>query len=146
MKDAILDLRVGDEIFGVRLSFGGHSLLEPKELNGKVDVTDYCVVQDVNLRGDSDDFRINISYPSESIGFGIETTLLKEIYMTEYCMLYMNTFNTGYDQFYTLKPKIWKDDFKRLYQQKLKQENENFQHRLKIFDCKFDMFLNNHKV
>src|SRR5574343_162420 len=77
-KGSILSLKNGDTIFGIRLSFGGHRLKEPDELNGAVDIIDYCIVTDINLRGESDDFRISISHPTER--FGISTTLLKKYY------------------------------------------------------------------
>ena len=59
-KGTILSLKNGDKIFGIRLSFGGHRLKEPDELNGLVDIIDYCNIEGVNLKYGKDVFSISI--------------------------------------------------------------------------------------
>jgi hypothetical protein len=75
-EGTILSLKQGDKIFGIRLSFGGHRLQEPNELNGEVDIIDYCNIEGLSLKDKSDDFSISISHPTKP--FGISTTLTKE--------------------------------------------------------------------
>jgi hypothetical protein len=146
----ILSLKEKDKIFGIRLSFGGHRLVEPKELNGEVDVIDYCEITGIDLRGDSDDFRISISHPE--VPFGISTTLYKDDYKDEYCYLNIDTMKSGYDGFYTLKPENWKEDLKRMfeihlknkekyYQQDLKNKEKYYQQDLKILKDKLNLFI-----
>jgi hypothetical protein len=134
----ILSLKMGDKIFGIRLSFGGHRLVEPKELNGEVDIIDYCDITGMDLRGDSDNFRISISHPEG--GFGISTTLNKNEYMNEHCLLSIDTMKTGYDGFYTLKPETWKKDLKRMFDENLKDIEYNYQKELEILQNKLNLF------
>jgi hypothetical protein len=139
-KGSILSLKNGDKIFGIRLSFGGHRLKEPDELNGAVDIIDYCVVTDINLRGKSDDFRISISHPTEP--FGISTTLLKKDYESEYCYLNLDTMKTGYDGFYTLKPKTWKEDLIRQVNIDIENRKKYLQEDLNLLNSKLELFIN----
>lgn len=138
-KGTILSLKDGDKILGIRLSFGGHRLAEPKELIGEVDAIDYCAIDGVDLRGNSDEFRITISHPE--IPMGISTTLLKERYKDEHCLLIINTMKSGYDAFYTLKPKTWKQDLKRMYDKHLKNIERYYQEELGIYEKKLNIFL-----
>lgn len=137
-KDKLFDLRVGDKIFGIRLSYGPHRLAEPEELIGEVDIIDYCVVDQMDLR-DSGDFRIGINYRKG--GFGVLTTLYKDEEEDEHCLLELNTMKTGYDAFYTLKPKKWKEDLKKKYDEILKSREKRYQEELKIYQDKLNLFL-----
>jgi hypothetical protein len=138
-KGTILSLKQGDKIFGIRLSFGGHRLEEPNELNGVVDVIDYCKVTENNLRGDSNDFRISISHPE--VPFGISTTLSKEDYIDEHCLLNIDTMKTGYDAFYTLKPETWKEDLVRVLSENIENMEKYFRQDLEILESKLSLFL-----
>lgn len=138
-KGTLLSLKDGDKIFGIRLSFGAHRLDEPKELIGEVDAIDYCDIDGVDLRGSSDDFRISISHPK--IPMGISTTLLKEDYKGEHCYLNIDTMKSGYDAFYTLKPKTWKQDLRRMYDKHLIEKDKYYQKDLKIYQDKLNLFL-----
>ena len=138
-KGTILSLKQGDKIFGIRLSFGGHRLKEPNELNGVVDVIDYCEVTENNLRGKSNDFRISISHPE--VPFGISTTLTKEDYIDEHCYLVIDTMKTGYDGFYTLKPEIWKEDLIRMLNKNIESRKKYFHEDLKILESKLGLFI-----
>jgi len=144
-KDSILALKNGDKIFGIRLSFGPHKLKCPEELDGEIDIIDYCVVENNDLRGDEDTFRISIFHPDQEVAFGIITTLTKEKYINEHCMLFTDTFKSGYDGFYTLKPKTWKKDLKRLYQEFLEDREKRYQDELGIYEKKLNMFLEGEK-
>ena len=135
----ILSLKHKDKIFGIRLSFGAHRLEEPTELNGAVDAIDYCEVGEIELRRDSDNFRISISHPE--VAFGISTTLMKDDYKDDHCLLNIGTMKTGYDAFYTLKPKTWKKDLKRMFKQHLKHIDKYHQENLKIYQNKLNLFL-----
>jgi len=135
----ILSLKNKDKIFGIRLSFGGHRLKEPNELNGVVDVIDYCEVTENNLRGKSDDFRISISHPE--VPFGISTTLCKDEYKDEHCYLVIDTMKTGYDGFYTLKPEIWKEDLIRMLNKNIESRKKYFHEDLKILESKLGLFI-----
>ena len=138
-KGTILSLKNGDKIFGIRLSFGGHRLEEPKELNGNVDIIDYCVVSDINLRGNSEDFRISISHQTKP--FGISTTLDKKDYEYEHCYLSLDTMKTGYDGFYTLKPENWKEDLIRLFNKQIENRKKYFQIDLDLLDSKLKLLI-----
>jgi len=138
-KESISSLENGDKIFGIRLSFGGHRLEEPDELNGAVDIIDYCIVTDVNLRGESDDFRITISHPTEALG--VSASLSKKDYESEYCYLNLNTFKTGYDSFFTLKPKTWKDDLIRMLNKDIEDRKKYFQRALDLLNSKVNLFI-----
>lgn len=139
-KGSLLGLTGGDKIFGIRLSFGGHRLVDPEELNGVVDIIDYCDIDNNDLRGsNSKDFRLSIS--RQGGGFGISTTLNKEEYATEHCLLNMDTGKSGYDGFYTLKPESWKEDLKRAYQKKLTSIEMYHKKELSIYEAKLNMFL-----
>jgi hypothetical protein len=136
---SILSLKHKDKIFGIRLSFGGHSATEPKELSGEVDVIDYCDITSIDLRDDSDYFRISISHPT--VSFGISTTLYKDHYIDEHCYLNLDTMKTGYDGFYTLKPENWKEDLNRMFDLHLKKKENQYQQELKIYQDKFNLFM-----
>jgi hypothetical protein len=142
-KDSILSLQKGDKIFAIRLSFGPHRLVEDKGIKGEVDIIDYCTVEDIDLRGDSDDFRINIS--NSKVALGISTTLLKEEYGKEHCLLSMDTNKSGYDAFYTLKPDNWKDDLKRVFDLMNNRREKYFLEDSKIFNEKLNIILNSEK-
>jgi len=142
-KGTILSLKEGDKIFGIRLSFGGHRLAEPKELIGEVDIVDYCKISGMDLRGSGDDFGISISHPEHPMG--ISTTLTKEDYINEYCLLSIDTMKSGYDAFYTLKPKTWKEDLKRMYNKHLRDKEKYYQTDLKIYQDKLNLFLDSEK-
>jgi hypothetical protein len=139
-KGSILSLKNGDKIFGISLSFGGHRLEEPKELNGVVDIIDYCVVTDMNLRGGSDNFRISISHPTKP--FGISVTLDKKDYEYEHCYLDIDTMKTGYNGFYTLKPKTWKEDLIRMLNRNIENRKKYFQEDLELLNSKLELFIN----
>jgi hypothetical protein len=152
-KGTILSLKQGDKIFGIRLSFGGirlsfgghrlsfggHRLVEPKVLNGKVDVIDYCEITGIDLRDDSDDFRISILHPE--IPFDIGTTLYKDDYKDEHCYLDIDTMKTGYDGFYTLKPENWKEDLLRMSNKNIENRKRYFQQNLEILEGKLNLFI-----
>lgn len=135
-ENTLLSLKKGDKIFGIRLSFGGHTLVEPNELNGKVDIIDYCIIKDNDKRDDS--FRICISHPEQP--FGITTTLENDEYGDDWCLLVMNENKSGYDGFYTLKPNIWEDDLKRLFNKKLEYKKFSYEKSLKLYQDKLNLF------
>jgi hypothetical protein len=135
----ILSLKNKDKIFGIRLSFGGHRLNEPEELNGVVDIIDYCEVTENDLRGDSNDFRIRISHPE--VPFGISTTLSKDYYKDEHCLLSIDIMKTGYDGFFTLKPEIWKEDLIRMLNKNIENRKKYFQEDLEILESKLNLFI-----
>ena len=138
-KESILSLEKGDKIFGIRLSFGGHRLEEPDELNGAVDIIDHCIVTDVSLDEEGDVFRINISHPTEALG--ISAPLLKKEYESEHCYLKLSTMKTGYNAFYTLKPKTWKEDLIRLLNKNIEDRKKYFQRDLELLNSKVDLFI-----
>jgi hypothetical protein len=141
-SNTILSLKKGDNIFGIRLSFGGHTLEEPKELIGKVDIADYCIVNNMNAvnDGEGERYRLGISHPTAC--FGTVCTVYKEDYKNgEYCMLHVDTMKRGYDSFYTLKPESWKEDLKRKFEWRMKLEKENHLRNLEIYQTKLNMFL-----
>lgn len=142
-KDTLLSLKKGDKIFGIRLSYGGHRLKEPNELNGLVDIIDYCGIVDVSLNDQKDSFSISISHPTEA--FGIRTTLLKKEYENEYCYLSINLMKTGYDAFYTLKPKTWKEDLKRMLYSDIEYRKNRLQEDIDLLNSKLDLFINSEK-
>jgi hypothetical protein len=137
-KSTLMSLKKGDKILGIKLSFGGHRLAEPNELNGSVDVVGYCDITEVDL-SDSDYFTINISHPEHN--FGVYTNLSKEIYVDEHCYLDINTFKTGYNGFYTLKPENWEKDLKRMVDRRIKFTEEDYQKNIKLFNDKFKLFI-----
>jgi hypothetical protein len=139
VKGTILSLKKDDKIFGIRLSFGPHRLEEPNELNGLVDIIDYCEVTDNDLRGKSYDFRINISHPNKPFGIGI--TLTKDDYKNEHCLLGIDTNKTGYDSFFTLKPETWKEDLIRLLNENIENRKKYFQKDLDLLESKLDLFI-----
>jgi hypothetical protein len=139
-KDSLLSLKNGDKIFGIRLSFGGHRLKEPDELNGLVDVIDYCNIEGVNLKDKTDTFSISISHPTKP--FGISTTLLKKDYENEHCYLSIDLMKTGYDGFYTLKPKTWKEDLIRMLNRNIENRKKYFQEDLDLLNSKLELFIN----
>ncbi len=138
-KGTILSLKQGDKIFGIRLSFGGHRLKEPDELNGEVDIIDYCNIEGLSLKDKSDNFSISISHPTKP--FGISTTLRKEDYIDEHCYLCIDLMKTGYDGFYTLKPKTWKEDLIRMLSKNIEDRKKYFQQDLEILESKLNLFL-----
>jgi len=115
---------------------GGHRLAEPKELNGEVDLIDYCDVIDVYLYDNSDKLRIHISHPTEVFGFNGPLWNCKN----EHCFLCMGELKTGYDCFYTLKPDTWKKDLKRMYESALIDKENNYQEELRTFANKLNIF------
>lgn len=135
----ILSLKKKDKIFGIRLSFGRHRLSEPKELNGNVDIVGYCEVTGIDLRGDSNYFRLNISHPQ--LPFGVSTTLYKKDYENEHCYLSVSTLKTGYDGFYTLKPISWKKDLIRLLNQDIKNQKKIFNKKINTLEDKLKLFI-----
>jgi hypothetical protein len=137
-KDTILALKEGDKIFGIRLSFGGHRLKEPNQLNGAVDIIDYCDINGIGLKGD-DRFSISISHPTKA--FGISTTLYKDDYKDEHCLLSIDLMKTGYDGFYTLKPETWKEDLVRKLNKDIENRKNYFQQDLEILEGKLNLFL-----
>lgn len=139
-KGSLLSLKKGDKIFGIRLSFGGHRLKEPDELNGLVDIIDYCNIEDINLKDGKDTFIISISHPTKP--FGISTTLLKKDYENEHCYLSIDLMKTGYDGFYTLKPKTWKEDLIRMLNRNIQSRKKNFQEDLDLLNSKLELFIN----
>ena len=138
-KGTILSLKQGDKIFGIRLSFGGHRLKEPDELNGEVDIIDYCNIEGLSLKDKSDNFSISISHPTKP--FGISTTLRKEDYIEEHCYLCIDLMKTGYDGFYTLKPKTWKEDLIRMLSKNIEDRKKYFQQDLEILESKLNLFI-----
>jgi len=138
-KNTLLGLKSGDKIFGIRLSSGPHRLKEPKELNCEVDIVDYCRVEGNDIR--KDDFRINISLEGKS--FGIGTTLSKERHGNKHYLLSLGTFNSGYDAFYTLKPKTWKKDLVKAYEEKLVYQREYYEKELGKYTAKMKVILDN---
>ena len=138
-KGTILSLKNGDKIFGIRLSFGGHRLKEPDELNGLVDIIDYCNIEGVNLKYGKDVFSISISHQTKP--FGISTTLLKKDYENEHCYLSLDTMKTGYDGFYTLKPENWKEDLIRLFNKQIENRKKYFQIDLDVLDSKLKLLI-----
>ena len=143
LKSNILSLKQNDKIFGLRLSFGGHRLEEPKELNGEVDIVDYCEITSMDLRGNSDDFRVGISH--DEVPFGLTTTLNKKEYMCEHCLLSINTMKTGYDSFYTLKPESWKEDLIRMFNKNTENRKKHFEIETDILKSKVDLFIESGK-
>lgn len=139
-KGSLLSLKNGDKIFGIRLSFGGHRLKEPDELNGLVDIIDYCNIEDVNLKDGKDSFSMSISHPTKP--FGVSTTLSKKDYENEYCYLTIDTMKTGYDAFYTLKPKTWKEDLIRMLNRNIENRKKYFQEDLDLLNSKLELFIN----
>jgi hypothetical protein len=138
-KGTILSLKQGDKIFGIRLSFGGHRLQEPNELNGEVDIIDYCNIEGLSLKDKSDDFSISISHPTKP--FGVSTTLTKEDYIDEHCYLCIDLMKTGYDGFYTLKPETWKEDLLRMLDKNIENRKRYFQQDLEILEGKLNLFI-----
>ncbi len=143
-KESILSLQKGDKIFGIRLSLGGHRLEDPIELEGCVDIVDYCYVAGIDLRENSETFRISISHPTKP--FGISTTLNKEKYITEYCYLSIDLIKTGYDGFYTLKPENWKEDLIRVFNKHLEIRKKVFEQDLNILNAKINLILESEKL
>jgi len=139
-KGSILSLKNGDKIFGIRLSFGGHRLKEPDELNGVIDIIDYCNIEGVDLKDKKDTFSISISHPTKP--FGISTTLLKKDYEDEHCYLLIDLMKTGYDGFYTLKPKTWKEDLIRMLNKNIENRKKYFQAGLDLLNNKLELFIN----
>lgn len=92
------------------------------------------------MRDDTDDFRIDISHPTECVGFSC--TLYKKDYIDEHCLLFMKDFKSGYDAFYTLKPKSWKKDLIRLYHEKLEHVESYHQKVLSLYDSNINIILN----
>ena len=137
---SLLSLKNGDKIFGIRLSFGAHRLKEPDELNGLVDIIDYCNIEDVNLKDRKDVFSISISHPTKP--FGISTTLLKKDYENEHCYLLIDLMKTGYDGFFTLKPKTWKEDLIRMLNRNIENRKKYFQEDLDLLNSKLELFIN----
>lgn len=138
-KGSILSLKRGDKIFGIRLSFGGHRLEEPNELKGLVDIIDYCNIEDVSLKDGKDTFGISISHPNKP--FGVSTTLTKKDYENEHCYLSINLMKTGYDGFYTLKPKTWKEDLIRMLNRNIENRKKYFQEDLDLLNSKLELFI-----
>lgn len=136
-KGSILSLKNGDKIFGIRLSFGGHRLKEPDDLNGSVDIIDYCNIGGVKDRKDT--FSMSISHPTKP--FGISTTLTKKDYENEHCYLSMDVMKSGYDGFYTLKPKTWKEDLVRMLNKNIENRKKYFQEDLVLLNSKLELFM-----
>ena len=137
-KGTILSLKHGDKIFGIRLSFGGHRLKKPDELNGSVDIIDYCNIDGISLK-ENGDFSIGISHPTKP--FGISITLEKEDYIEEHCYLSMDLMKTGYDGFFTLKPETWKVDLVRMLNKQIENRKKYFQKDLELLESKLELFL-----
>lgn len=142
-KKDLMSLKKGDKILGIRLLFGGHRLVEPEELNGNVDIVDYCNIEGIDLNYDKDIFGISILHPTKP--FGISTTLNKEEYLDEHCYLNIDTFKTGYDGFYTLKPETWKEDLIRMFNKIVEYRKEYFQKELNILKSKVTLFIDAEK-
>lgn len=138
-EGSLLSLKNGDKIFGIRLSFGAHRLKEPDGINGLVDIIDYCNIEDVDLKYKEDTFSISISHPTEP--FGISTTLLKKDYENEHCYLSIDLMKTGYDGFYTLKPKTWKKDLIRMLNRNIENRKKYFQEDLDLLNSKLELFI-----
>lgn len=136
-QENLFSLKVGDKIFGIRLLFGPHKLEEPNDLNGTVDIKDYCIVEEISIYNDS--MRIKISHPK--LGLGINTILYKKKYEHEHCLLSMDSMKSGYDAFYTLKPETWKEDLKKAHSKYLEIIEINYQEELKFYRKKLDLFL-----
>ena len=140
-KGTILSLKKGDKIFGIRFGLGGHTLKEPENIDGAVDIIDYCYIKEMELRGEnSDSFRISMSHPTKP--FGISTTLLKKDYKFEHCYLDMDLMRSGYDGFYTLKPENWKYDLIRIFNKQIEDRKKYFQKDLDILNDKLQLLIN----
>ncbi len=139
-KGTIGSLRSGDKIFGIRLSFGGHRLVDPEELIGEIDIISYCDVESNEISNDGD-MRISISHPKEA--FGIASTLDRKIYENDHCLLFIDSMKSGYDSFYTLKPETWKKDLRRSFSMVIKMLNDRHAEELMVREKKLDMFFSN---
>ena len=137
-RGKILSLKNGDKIFGIRLSFNGHRLKEPNELNGVVDIIDYCNVKEMNLGDEA--FFISVSHPTKP--FGTSITLLKKHYENEHCFLLTDLMKTGYDGFFTLKPKTWKEDLIKTFHNRIVNHTMCFQKDLDLLNDKLKLFIN----
>jgi hypothetical protein len=135
-KNDILSLKTGDKIFGIRLSFGPHRLQDPKELDGKVDIMDYCYASATD-RNDGY-FHLNISYHHKD--FGLSVVLNIEEYINEYYYLNMDYMKSGYDAFYTLKPETWKSDIILAHTKFVNSRYAKFQEYLEIYNKKLKLF------
>lgn len=142
-KRSLMSLKKGDKILGIRLSFGGHRLVEPEELNGDVDIVDYCKIEEMDLTYNKDIFGISISHPTKP--FGISRSLCKEEYLDEHCYLCIDTMKTGYDGFYTLKPETWKEDLVRMFNKTVETKKKYFQEELNILESKVKLFIDAEK-
>ncbi len=145
-KDTLMDLKTNDKIFGIRLSMGGHRMVDPEVPHGEVDIIDYCVIEGNNLKwgknggsGDDDAFRLIISHKKEP--FGVSTTLSKEEHGDKHYLLCIDTMFSGYDSFYTLKPERWKEDLKKAYKERMERVNRYHQSNLDKYKQKLDWFL-----
>jgi hypothetical protein len=138
-KNTLLSLNSGDKIFGVRLSFGPHQLAEPDVLYGEVDIIEYCDISGAGFNHSRDKFTFSISHPTKP--FGTSTSLHVENYIDEHCYLSIDTFKTGYDGFYTLRPKTWKYDLRRLLNKDIEQRKKYLQQELEILERKFSLFI-----
>lgn len=49
---------------------------------------------------------------------------------------------TGYDGFYTLKPKTWKEDLIRLLNRNIENRKKYFQEDLDLLNSKLELFIN----
>lgn len=139
-KNLLTSLKQGDKILGIRLSFGGHTLKEPDTLNGEVDIIDYCEVESIYFDHKNEKIRLSISNSEHPMGI-YNLTLNKDQYDGEYCYLNIDLFKSGYDSFYTLKPKSWKKDLKRLQDNLINRLKKSHDQDYKLYDDKIKLFL-----
>jgi hypothetical protein len=138
LKEELADLRSGDHILGISLSSRGHRLVDPEELSGSVDIIDFCSVESNQLRTGSKSIVISIT-DTKGRGFVITTGI--SIEDRPHCFLSLDTAKSGYDSFYTLRPKSWREDLESEYLNRLKLELISYKRDVSILDSKYHMFL-----
>jgi hypothetical protein len=116
-KTKLSQLTNRDRIFGIRFAWDEKKGEYLKNLGAKwsVDFIDYCDVEgytDKKYRKDSIYNNISISHKKEP--WGISTPISDEEAEKPY-FLSINTFDTGYNSFYTLSPETWKVDIQKAF-------------------------------
>lgn len=112
-KTKLSELTINDRIFGIGLS--------SKDL--EVYFMDYCNVEGYNDKTNSDWNDINVSHKTKT--FGVSTSIHKENADKHY-FLVLDTMQSGYDCFFTLKPETWEKDLKEALEYKLKLIKKRF--------------------
>lgn len=135
-----LELRKGDQIFGIQLTMGPHRLAEPAQLRAEIGHVDLCLVENISVSPqDPDWYAISITHPQHS--WGISTSLKVSNFALEHCFLDMDTMRTGYDTFYTLRPAQWRNDLLRAFDYPVNIFKRRHEEDLAIFHSKLKAML-----